>query len=506
MLYEKLTEKEITTIEEYIRRYASPESDRIIAPLDMPHILRIWEAKKGRFLERAFGENLILTRKICISKPEEILMQEMIEALSEECHDIRVKIMGLFDSSCDFYSNWVNLTSASTLAKNQYTSSTFEVVCPNGKTIKVTNGCKPMKMIARIATAFKIDIEDLRLAHSRILNQKELRGELCLSIHPLDFMTMSDNDYGWSSCMSWMNRSDYRMGTVEMMNSPRVVVAYLKGSSDFILGDAFTPISNKKWRTLIVVDSDTITGVKGYPFQNDDLTIEALSWMKELMESANYGPYTEKPALISDSREEWHEELQQYVEVEFDTDRMYNDFGWHHWSYLNKKSEGSIFTNFSGPCECMQCGQDLTDDYAEPHMLICDCCDETKRCYCCGDAHSPEELYTMEDGEEVCENCREENYHTCPVTNKTLHVDHLEQVYVIPNLEKVKNENHILSKAIGKIFINTDVLGTEQGDAFYGPITTIKHPSQYGYGTMTIYAIDFFSATPYTLKKVGMTW
>ena len=40
---------------------------------------------------------------------------------------------------------------------------------------------------------------------------------------------MSDNDYGWDSCMGWMNEGEYRLGTVEMMNSPCIVVAYIDG-------------------------------------------------------------------------------------------------------------------------------------------------------------------------------------------------------------------------------------------------------------------------------------
>ena len=38
---------------------------------------------------------------------------------------------------------------------------------------------------------------------------------------------MSDNNSGWESCMSWRNNGCYRRGTVEMMNSPYVIVAYL---------------------------------------------------------------------------------------------------------------------------------------------------------------------------------------------------------------------------------------------------------------------------------------
>ena len=57
---------------------------------------------------------------------------------------------------------------------------------------------------------FNIDgCEEFRIKHSQILNQKELVGNINLSIHPMDFWTLSDNDCGWSSCMSWMENDCY---------------------------------------------------------------------------------------------------------------------------------------------------------------------------------------------------------------------------------------------------------------------------------------------------------
>lgn len=74
------------------------------------------------------------------------------------------------------------------------------------------------------------EFEEFRICQSMCTNTTALEGKLCLSIHPLDYMTMSDNACDWSSCMSWQEDGCYRMGTVEMMNSPCVIVAYLESS------------------------------------------------------------------------------------------------------------------------------------------------------------------------------------------------------------------------------------------------------------------------------------
>ena len=116
---------------------------------------------------------------------------------------------------------------------------------------------------------------------------------LCISIHPMDFMTMSDNNNHWGSCMNWTEDIDggcYRVGTVEMMNSNMVVCAYLLStekkrqnwcygyynkdwySEDYYYQDL--PLdatqkeidrwswNNKKWRCLFYINKDILCSGK----------------------------------------------------------------------------------------------------------------------------------------------------------------------------------------------------------------------------------------------------
>jgi hypothetical protein len=108
----------------------------------------------------------------------------------------------------------------------------------DGSKVTITLGMKFMKALGKVVEAYNLDqemFEEFRIAHSQILNDKKLSGRLCLSIHPLDYMTMSDNESDWGSCMSWREGGCYRRGTVEMMTSPVVVVAYLKSEIDMNL-------------------------------------------------------------------------------------------------------------------------------------------------------------------------------------------------------------------------------------------------------------------------------
>ena len=501
MLYEKLSRNEIATIEEYICRYASADHSRIDARLDMPHILRLWAREKSLYLESAFGGNLILSKPVCVTKPLSVLTDELSDIIYEECPQTYSLLKNLIDTSCPCRWDWKSLISFRTLAQNEYKGLPFEVECPNGKVIKVTAGCKPMKAISRITQEFGLDIEDIRLAHSRALNKKKLEGELCLSIHPIDYLTMSDNDCGWNSCMNWREKGGYRMGTVEMMNSHCAVVAYLKGSKDMSIEKHLSPIANKKWRQLIVVTDEVITGVKGYPYTSDELSLLAISWLKELMESTGHGPYTEKHVEIDTNCGFWIEELQREICFEFSSRCMYNDFDYNHLSYINKSLEGTTEIEFSGHPQCMKCGDDLVGMCVDNDMVLCGDCDESERCACCGITLHCEEPYEVVNGDKVCEECYREHYTKCPITGETIHEDDLVKVYIVVNKESY---SRISEHPIVPILVNRKVINTKMGEEYYGPILKVQL-EKYLYCYPTKHIIEIEKATERVLEEVGLS-
>ena len=81
---------------------------------------------------------------------------------------------------------------------------------------------------------------------------------------------MSTNDYNWNSCMDWTGSGEYRRGTVEMMNSPMVICAYLKSDVQQMHFNGYEWPS-KKWRAWIVVNKDAILCNRNYPYTNDNL-------------------------------------------------------------------------------------------------------------------------------------------------------------------------------------------------------------------------------------------
>jgi hypothetical protein len=406
----------------YIESYAyhGGEGGDINAPID--HILRFWDEAKGKFLYRMFGSKFILEKEIVYQKDNSEMETELQEKFYDNTlpgtqfinkfHDLICT--RYYDANPTVYFNLRDMSSCWALIKNVWEGDTFSVPVSEDKEIKVQNGARITRILGKLAAAFELEyFEEFRIMHSMVLNQKELRGNLCLSIHPLDYMTMSDNDCDWESCMSWKNNGCYRQGTVEMMNSPCVVVAYLTAKEPMQLSwkNREETWSNKKWRELFVVDRHAITSVKPYPYFNAVLTDLALDWLRELATAAGVGKYRENVV-------EWEYDDQRSCDVLkeagttfwYETCHMYNDFeadGYQRSYFAEELPEGSIHIHYSGESECMACGSTSIDCYDNEGCLVCDSCEGWTTCDHCDDRIYDSESEYHVDGLTLCCNCYE---------------------------------------------------------------------------------------------------
>ena len=471
MLLEKITDEELEMITTYRENYAFHTSATYYGHYsfaDSREVLREWASAKQE-LFKLFGENLILKKDFTYERSNDQLMDEFTKYFfnkednvvsfykeyKKEMRSLTREAFGSFESFDNkFY--LTDMIEPYCLAKGKYTGPNIDLVFPNGKTYRVTHGCKISKALGKIANGFNIPCyEDFRIYHSQVLNQKFLKGQLVISIHPLDYMTMSDNECGWDSCMSWKKEGEYRQGTVEMMNSPCVVVAYLESEKPMTIGKHTW--SNKKWRQLFVCDRAIIASIKDYPYYNRHLSEIVVDWLKELAE-ANLGrEYGENQKYLdeySNSRY-FHKNLldgdgvlTEYV-PSFYTEMMYNDFGCvgdYHVIAVNENLEPSDFVwdrwngnyklevGYSGKSQCMICGK-VTSDMDSPEMLNCEDCGYVPRCSWCGDT-TPEDYLVEFNGEYICQSCYEDNVRTCEYCNEEFYYTHLKNVVILPNLDK----------------------------------------------------------------------
>ena len=365
---EKITSDEKEIFAYIVERYGDPINPGAdyFDMTNLPYILRFWnEEKKSLF--KMFGEQLILEK-------------EVVFPMNENELDERLYFMQRNNKFCQDFWNWFYHSLADEtvtirqfvrnlilkdLSNNVYSGETVSV-----KGLKLCKGMKAIKALWKLNDLYihSSSFEEFRLEHSMILNQKEVKGTLCLSIHPLDYITMSDNSYEWDSCMSWINDvGSHRHGTIEMMNSSCVVVAYLKGA------EAFCNWSDKKWRCLFIVHKDLISAIKAYPYDNKDIEICVLKWLRELAEKSNFSHYTKTAYSISSDKdiEIWRGNEPTVVNFSIICDNMYNDYYSKHLSYVSTTASGNIDINFSGGLNCMLCG----DTYYPKDGIFVGCSD-----------------------------------------------------------------------------------------------------------------------------------
>ena len=430
-LRDMINDAEMTAFEEYVDAHASEYyGKRTVSGRELLHF---WADAKNKYLYKLLGEKLIVSKTVTFEKESGQMRREMNDLIDEHpfMREFIDKIQNKFwmdfiqcNSNCEMekrslYESICSVCSISGLIDNVYMDDTFMVLTPEGKELKIQHGCKTMKALGKLASAYGLDMndfEDFRIRVSQILNQKTLRGNLCLSIHPLDYVTMSDNNSDWSSCMSWMDNGCYRQGTVEMMNSPMVVVAYLTASEPMDVCDL--EWNNKKWRELMIVNKDLITNIKSYPYFNSNLTKAALGLLREL--AAKNTPEWN----FDDVLREYEPQEPVYADdcrliVYPSSDAMYNDFlndPYMNAAYFNKdlyramKDEDDyerISFNYSGESECMGCGQ-AADFYDNEGHLMGECCDAVVFCSVCGESYRSEEELTSIDGRLLCSDCFED--------------------------------------------------------------------------------------------------
>lgn len=341
----------------------------------------------------------------------------------------------------------------------------------NKHTFKVQKGMKRIRAIQKYIQFFELhdlekEFEQIRLEHSMILNTKEIKGNICLSIHPLDFLTMSDNDNNWQSCMSWSNTGCYRLGTLEMMDSNNVICCYLEAENDdnnaYLFerkkekadfkneGNPEWYWNNKQWRQLFYITKDIAVGGKAYPYQKKEFTLFILEKIKELTEKNLKRSYTFGPELYLDMTHIGRSYFAMKTtkmriankdtfkhNIIFDTKRMYNDMfndtSCDYWCIRNKVKKTTM-VSLSGKIGCVCCGDqfsfeedsdyksDYNDRYENTSRPLCPSCYDNRDCYFCHNEEGIFKTFDIYDKKgrkyKICTNCFH-RFSKCPCCNKT---------------------------------------------------------------------------------------
>lgn len=424
----------LTKDEDLLNFYFQTYGDKEAMPAR--NYLKFWYEAKNEYLLPLFKNQLIYKKEISFDVNIEILTSgiENLFLKNKQNSKIYHKLRGrLFKIADDLYPNfypnlnkddsinsyfWIsNCLEFRPLAQNK-TKTTFEYnnfVIPRGTKIfkalkSFVNFALKNKTIKQIEYDEINDlIEHLRIQHSQVLNQKKISGNLCISIHPMDYITMSDNGNNWDSCMRWGNGGgDYKIGTLEMLNSSSVVVCYLESKKPWNINDDYF-WNNKKWRELFIIDKNFVCGVKGYPYHSTYLETVCANWLADLAEEYYHNKI---------NRTNYRYDKQ----ITFETNCMYNDIDANLECFLYYSEDAieaneEINFNYSGYARCLRCGKIIFEEWTDSDILsgtfLCPACAGLTFCADCGELINPNSYGIEHNGEWYCEECMLEHGFFC---------------------------------------------------------------------------------------------
>lgn len=144
-----------------------------------------------------------------------------------------------------------------------------------------------MKLSKVLMRQFGTNAEAVRQKLSMLIQSNKVTGKLVLSVHPLDFLSASENNHGWRSCHAL--DGEYRSGNLSYMLDNCTIMAYLKSDAPDTKLPRFpvdVPWNDKKWRCYFFFDWDADLCYAGrqYPFHTD----RGLELVEQVMRHLKY--------------------------------------------------------------------------------------------------------------------------------------------------------------------------------------------------------------------------
>ena len=248
---------------------------------------------------------------------------------------------------------------------------------------KFSKGMRLTKCFRKLVS--KEIIDDVNTAYSMELQSISTKGKVVASIDPIDYITMSSNNSGWSSCHR-INGGEYAAGPLAYLADTSTVICYVESNTKAKVADGGEH-SNKRWRQIALVSPllDFAIQERQYPNKSkgnanavSGLFVEAFSkfhdedfafkkiYIDELQdlhrdyvdETGCYGMY------YNDTRNEMYDLGYKVCrQSDIDEDIRQQDI-----YELPLKGEGA---------HCLCCGTDLD----ESSSVFCNCCDDSYNDY-----------------------------------------------------------------------------------------------------------------------------
>ena len=283
-----------------------------------------WENAKSKVLvPKLFGERLTIEKEINVKQSiDEVISanSDLFKEIDDDLYELRMKIRDMSDlvgtycaywcSDCPLYETNKCLKSKGNCLGNSHRFLYDNIlyhsrnICANkfdlrtidadnfyyemdGKATKIdARKDKPIriarKLLSKYFPSLVEEFDAICQKASRLTQKtKTMEGTLILSIDPLDFLTTSDNNYGWTSCQS-LYSGNYSCGVLSTMNSKHTFMVYFVDKDRPLYNEEYG-VRDKKWRALVCMNENgSILLNKQYPYNYDELANKTIKFIEEL--------------------------------------------------------------------------------------------------------------------------------------------------------------------------------------------------------------------------------
>lgn len=218
-----------------------------------------WTVAKKRFYD-AWGGNLIweYPKKVSFDLSEREREQRLDEFIAHIYDDL----------SCDL-ANFLEKNKKG-IYENKLTSD--EWIDTHGVLHAFPHNIKLSRAILQLASKEKVcstaEAEFVRCCVAELIQETKITGRLCFSVHPLDYISISENQANWRSCHAL--DGEFASGNLSYMMDKYTVVAYLRSErlEQLPRFPEDVPWNSKKWRMLICFDDkhQIVWANRQYPF------------------------------------------------------------------------------------------------------------------------------------------------------------------------------------------------------------------------------------------------
>lgn len=156
---------------------------------------------------------------------------------------------------------------------------------------KIRENAYIIKTLRKVFKLFNVEeskvliqlVDEMATEKSKLINKTKEDAILCISVHPMDFLTASDNNTNWQSCFSFKENGDYKLGTLSAMVSNSTFIAYIKSKNTDYKYGYNKSWNNKTWRAWCHMneESDLIIS-RHYPYYSQIVQDEVVKMISDI--------------------------------------------------------------------------------------------------------------------------------------------------------------------------------------------------------------------------------